>query len=169
MYKDVAKRILAVILTVCMIGTMPDTALLASGTGSEVANTETDEADISTTAEDSEEMDALEDGEAPDRTEEEIKTEQKEDDIPATIPGRQNAAASAEAIDADAPTAREGEISLENSIISKPQVLPNQIMGIIPAGGGFVTNEIIGLEIYNTETNQKLRQILIEGSTTGGD
>ena len=42
MYKDVAKRVLAVILTFCMVGSMPDFTLFAAGAGSEYADVAAD-------------------------------------------------------------------------------------------------------------------------------
>ncbi len=170
MYKNVAKRILAVILTFCMVGTMPDTALLASSVSTESMNMEVDEADITTATEDSEEKDVLEDSETPDRTETETEieteTEQEEDTVLAPITDQQQDMSVATAV-ADAPMAREGEISLASSIISKPEKIPSQVRGTIPTDGGFVSSEIVGLDIYNTETNAKLTQRLAEGGTNG--
>ena len=155
MYKNVAKRILAVILTFCMVGTMPDTALLASSVDTESMHTEVDEADISIAAEDSEEKDVLEDSEMPDRTETETEMEQEEDDISAPVSKAQDASAPAAVM--DAPVAREGEISLESTTISKPETLPNQVDKIIP-DSGVVTDKIVGLTITIAETGAELEQ-----------
>lgn len=166
MYKNVAKRVLAVILTFCMIGTMPDTALLASGVSTEDVSTKGNEADISTAAEDPEEGSVLNDSETSDPAEPETETVKEEKKSPAPITaGRQNVPDTA--AEAKAPAARAGEISLESAIISKPETIPNQVMGTIPAGGGFVTKEIAGLDMYNTDTGVKLCQVLTEGSANG--
>lgn len=166
MYKDVAKRVLAVILTFCMIGTMPDTALLASGVGTEDVSTKVNEADIGTAADDPEEGAVLEDSGILDFAEPETGTVTEEKNSPAPMTDEQQNVSETTA-EAKAPAARDAGISLENAVISKPETIPNQIMGTIPSTGGFVTNEIVGLDIYNTETNVKLRQRLAEASTDG--
>lgn len=163
MYKDVAKRVLAVILTFCMIGTMPDTALLVSGAGVENAGTEVDAADIGAAADESETETLAEDVDILNSDESETETP-PEKETPVLDTEQQSDAADA-SVFADAPLAREGEISLESAVISKPETIPNQVMGTIPGAGGFVTSEIIGLDIYNTETGRKLRQRLAETST----
>lgn len=163
MYKDVAKRVLAVILTFCMIGTMPDTALLASGISAENESAQVNEADIGAAADDLEGEAVPEDSEALDSVRPKAEEEQ-EKEPPAPITDQQQETSVAAA---DGPLAREGEISLEENFISKPETIPNQVMGIIPSGGGFVANEIVGLEIVNTNTGVKLRQRLSESSSDG--
>ena len=89
MYKDVAKRVLAVILTFCMIGTMPDTALLASGVGTEDVSTKVNEADIGTAADDPKEGAVLEDSGILDFAEPETGTVTEEKNSPAPSSGNQ--------------------------------------------------------------------------------
>ena len=179
MYRDVAKRVLAVILTFCMIGGMPDFTLLAgveSGNGRvdtsleeglavddgsseayELAGTETEA--------------SLEAGEKGASTQEleELEDTGQTADMEQADEGEMEEPADAEKVaDAGIATADDVEqISLQDTRIKKPSELPNQIRGgIVPDGDGFVQNPILGLEIKDGDVS--LAQITDKASTADG-
>ncbi len=179
MYRDVAKRVLAVILTFCMIGGMPDFTLLAgveSGNGRvdtsleeglavddgsseayELAGTETEA--------------SLEAGEKGASTQEleELEDTGQTADMEQADEGKMEEPADAEKVaDAGIATADDVEqISLQDTRIKKPSELPNQIRGgIVPDGDGFVQNPILGLEIKDGDVS--LAQITDKASTADG-
>lgn len=173
MYRDVAKRVLAVILTFCMIGTMPDVTLLAGVTS------ENERTDVS-----SEEGLTVNDGDS--ETVEEAGTE-----VDASLYTEEEAADSEEAVekqdaegteepkeaestlnpqaDGDEEEPEPGErVSLQSTRITKPGALPNQIRGsIVPdEGDGFVAGSILGLELKDGDT--VLAQITDKASGADG-
>ena len=180
MYRDVAKRVLAVILTFCMIGSMPDVTLLAG------ANSESGRTDISadegltvidgeneTLEEAGTEVEAslytLEeaaDSEETDNSEESADPEEpdnsKESAAPKETVDVEETESAGIALQAEGDTER---VSLQS--ITKPESLPNQISGsIVPDSDGFVQSTIIGLELKDGDT--VLRQIMDKTSDADG-
>lgn len=140
MYRDVAKRILAVGLAFCMAGSTPDFTLLAKGAADQAVNTE---AESVTPAGGLEEYDS----ERPADAGAETGTESTPSFYAAEMPYA------------------DGKISLPTSPdITKPESLPNQIKTHI--SDGFVNKEILGLTILYQGT--ALTQILDEASGADG-
>ncbi len=178
MYRDVAKRVLAVILTFCMIGSMPDFTLLA---GVANVNVRTDTS-LEGLAEEDGSSETLElagtETEASLGTEEEAAgtngTEQTEE---AAEPDAAEQPADADETDTESGSdAAEGDaeepgteekISLQDTRIKKPSELPNQIRGgIVPDADGFVKDAVLGLEIKDGDV--LLTQITDKASSADG-
>lgn len=172
MYRDVAKRVLAVILTFCMIGTMPDITLLA-GVNSENGRTDVSSEEGFTVIDGASETleEAGTEVEASLYTEEEAENSEEAADLPeaADAVEETDSEETAEEGRADIqPLAEEDEpVSLQSMQITKPVELPNQIRGsIVPDAEGFVQNSILGLEIKDGDT--VLRQITDKDSDADG-
>lgn len=182
MYRDVAKRVLAVILTFCMIGTMPDFTLLAE------VNSENGRADVSSEEEltvideDSEtlegagpeveaSLDTEESSADSEETEDLAQTEdlKKDAEVEEPVDGQETEAADVQPLaegEADDPGTTQ-QISLQDTRITKPVSLPNQISGsIVPDADGFVQSAILGLELKDGNTS--LMQITDKTSDADG-
>lgn len=164
MYRKAAKRVLAVILAVCMAGSMPEMALQAASV---------DDAGVRQEA--GTEMDGLMD--TPEETETGVPLEEgasdlgKETEATPEEPAAGDALKRNEAREA-AAYAKAGTIDLaaNDGSITKPDTngLPNQLLSLIEKidADGFVSEKIAGLTItYNNTPDgepEELQQILVK-------
>lgn len=179
MYKDVAKRVLAVILTFCMVGSMPDFTLFAAGVGSEYADVAADvqngkeeqdnKKDAIVENEDDSEMAEEAGSEAEPGTDAEHEEDALDIKTPVYHPqsalspdAARNASGKrgAEARNISLSTAPESDF--EGSTVNG--TLPNQVEADFPVTGAgtesFVSEKVLGLKIFykNTELNQILTE-----------
>lgn len=183
MYKNVARRVLAVMLTFCMIGSVPDFTLFAAGTGGVYVDEDANLQNIS--GDDNEEEDAAikeDDSESriPEEEDPEKDTEYEDGGTPlfyTPVNQLQDVAADS-GESSEKGTARAGNGSLSTA----PEAdfdgstangkLPNQVEKNFPvtgAGAGigtFVSSKILGLKIVYQGTT--LEQRLQEDSTEDG-
>ena len=151
MYRDVAKRVLAVVLAFCMVGSMPDITLLAE-TGRKTVQHEADLNQEEPAAND-ENSETLEENLTETAFSLETEVSQEPEDTPETenteapagnLPEEQGETGINPAAGKDAQDTSD-TISLSDSRIEKPgkDEVPNQVRGSIT--DGFVTVPVVGL------------------------
>ena len=172
MYRDVAKRVLAVVLAFCMVGSMPDITLLAE-TGRKTVQHEADLNQEEPAAND-ENSETLEENLTETAFSLETEVSQEPEDTPETenteapagnLPEEQGETGINPAAGKDAQDTSD-TISLSDSRIEKPgkDEVPNQVRGSIT--DGFVTVPVVGLVIKDGDVT--LQQIMDESSAADG-